>query len=183
MLARIKIPPEAMIPLAIAVVALLVLIFFGSKLADWKRRAPESASTFGLAVAGVLTSCAVFFLLSCVTNQSDPNNRLANVTNINFTDAPIAGGMALLAVVFYRYANQRLVALLIGLGMAALMFAKPFVWPVMSLWDAGPGEPRDMGDPEHLMFFGPAIAIAIATVIAVTRKPKIRPAPYSSASA
>ena len=61
MLAAIKIPPEAVIPLAIATVALLVLIFFGNKLADWKRRAPEAASTFGLAVAGVLTSCAVFY--------------------------------------------------------------------------------------------------------------------------
>ncbi len=173
MLARIQIPPEAVIPLAIATVALLVLIFFGNKLADWKRRAPEAASTFGLAVAGVLTACAVFFLLSCVTNQSDPNNRLPDVTNINFTDAPVAGGMALLAVVFYRYANQRLVALLIGVGIAALMFAKPFVWPVIITTEYGSG-PRSMNDPEHLMFFGPAIAIAIATVIAVTRKPKLR---------
>ncbi len=162
-----------MIPLAIAAVALLVLIFFGSKLADWKRRAPEASATFGLAAAGVLTSCAVFFLLSCVTNQSDPNNRIANLTNINFTDAPVAGGMALLAVVFYRYANQRLVALLIGVGIAVLMFAKPFVWPVLSITDTG-SWPRDHDDPEHLMFFGPAIAIAIATIIAVTRKPKLR---------
>ena len=49
---RIKLPPEAIIPLAIGVAALLVLLFAGSKLADWKARSPVAAARFGLIAAG-----------------------------------------------------------------------------------------------------------------------------------
>lgn len=115
---RIKIPPEAVVPLLIGIVALLTLIFFGSKLAAWKARSPQSAERFALGVAALLTAASVYFLLSCLTNQSDPNNEIPGVTNITFTDAPIAGGMAALAAAFWRMASQRIVTLLIGSASA-----------------------------------------------------------------
>lgn len=169
---RIKIPPEAVIPLAIGVAALLVLVVFGTKLAAWKARAPDAAARFGLVAAGLLTAAAVFFLLRCVANQSDPNNEMPGVENISFTDAPIAGFLGALATAFWRYANQRFVTLLIGLGVAAAMIAKPFVWPVLRIWETGESYPRGMSDPEHLMFWGPGVVVAIVTLIAALKQPR-----------
>ena len=170
---RIKIPPEAVIPLAIGVAALLVLLFFGTRLAAWKARAPDAAARFGLVAAGLLTAAAVFFLLRCVSNQSDPNNEMPGVENISFTDAPIAGFMAALAAVFWRYANQRIVAALIGFGIGVLMLVKTAVWPVMRIWETGERYPRGTMDPEHLMFWGPGVVVVIVTLVAVLRRPRV----------
>jgi len=169
-LARIKIPPEAVVPILIGGTALFILLFAGSKLADWKARAPDAASRFGLVVAGLFTSVAVFFLLGGLTNQIDPNNE--GTGQINFTDAPTAGFMAAVACAFWRMANQRLVTLLIGLGIGVLMIAKPFVWPVMRIWETGQAYPRDTTDPEHLMFWGPGVVVVIVALIAAAKKPR-----------
>ena len=170
-IARIKIPPEAIIPLAIGLTVLLTLVFFGTKLAAWKAQSPESAARFGLVTAGLFTAVSVFFLLRCLTNQSDPNNEIVGMTNITFTDAPIAGGMAAFAAGFWRMASQRLVALLIGGGIGVLMMAKPFVWPVLRQWDDSAPYPRGMMDPEHIMFLGPGLLAIIVAVIAAKKKP------------
>jgi hypothetical protein len=166
---RIKIPPEAIIPLAIGIGALVTLLFFGTKLAEWKARSPDAAARFALIAAGVLTAVAVYFLMHCLTNQNDPNNE--GTGQINFTDAPLAGFMACLAVAFWRMANQRVVAALIGLGIASLMIAKFFVWPVGHTHE-GHFWPRGGTDPEHLMFWGPGVVLVIVTLIAVLKKPR-----------
>jgi hypothetical protein len=125
-----------------------------------------------LAVAALLTGVAVYFLLHCLTNQVDPNNDMPG--RINFTDAPIAGGMTALAVVCWRFANLRLVAGVIGAGIAGLMYAKPFVWPVMRVWEPGAAEghayARALTDPEHLMFLGPATLVVIVTIVVIAKR-------------
>lgn len=159
-------------PLAIGIAALLVILFFGSKLKAWKDRSPKTAARFGLVVAVLLTGASLYFLLHCLTNQNDPNNDIPN--NINFTDAPIAGGMAAIATVFWRFANLRVIGGIVGVGIAAAMFAKPYVWPVMRIWEPGAAEghayPRAMTDPEHFMFWGPAIVVAIVTLVVVAKR-------------
>lgn len=164
----IKIPPEAVIPLAIGVAALVMLLFFGSKLAEWKARSPGAASQFALIAATVLTAAALYFLLRCVTNQNDPNNDLPG--NINFTDAPIAGFLAAIGTAFWRMADQRAVTLVAGLGIGAVMIAKSFIWPVISI---GPtwNKSRDLIDPEHIMFWGPGVVVVVVALIAGA-KPK-----------
>jgi hypothetical protein len=168
----IRLPPEAIPPLAIGLAALFVIIFFGSKLADWKARSPQHARVFGLVTGVLLTGASLYFLLHCLTNQVDPNNEMPN--RINFTDAPIAGGMAALAVVFWRFANLKPVAGLVGAVVAALMYAKPFVWPVTRVWEVGEAEghayARGLMDPEHLMFLGPATLVVIVTIVCLAKR-------------
>jgi NADH:ubiquinone oxidoreductase subunit 6 (subunit J) len=169
--ARIKIPPEAIVPLLLISIAIGILLVFGAKLAEWKRKHPQSAERFGLVVAAVFTGLSVYFMLHGLTNQSDPNNRIVGVENINFTDAPIAGGMAALAAAFWRMASQRIVALLIGVGIGAVMLTKPFVWPVLSMHEGG-SWPRGTMDPEHIMFLGPGLVAIIVGLIAGLKKPR-----------
>ena len=165
----IKIPPEAVPPLLAGTVALIVLLFFGAKLADWKRNSPINATRFGLVVAVLLTGVAVVFLARCLTNQSDPNN--AGTGQLSFTDPPVAGFMAALATAFWRFANQRWIALAIGVAIGALMFAKPFVWPVMRIWEDGHRYARGMLDPEHAVFLGAGIVVLVTALISGLRKP------------
>ena len=162
----IRIPPEAVIPLAIGLAALVTLLFFGTKLAEWKARSPVAAARFGLIAAVLLTAAAMYFLVRCVTNQVDPNNDMPG--NINFTDAPIAGFLAAVGTAMWRMANQRAVTLIVGLGIGGLMIAKSFIWPVISI---GPtwNHPRDMIDPEHIMFWGPGVVVVIVALVAGLR--------------
>ena len=170
MLGAIKIPPEAIVPLLIGITALAILVFFGSKLAEWKRRSPDAASRFGMIVAVLLTGSAVFFLTRGLTNQIDPNNE--GTGQISFTDSPIAGGLAALGAVFWRMANLRFVSVIAGLGIGGLMMIKPFVWPVIRITEYGQG-PRGLNDPEHLMFLGPGLFVIIVALVAglKARKP------------
>ena len=63
-----------------------------------------------------------------------------------------------------------LVALLVGGGLGVLLMTKPFIWPVLIVHEGGTW-PRDMMDPEHIMFFGPGLLAIIAAVIAAAKKP------------
>ena len=167
---RIKIPPEAVVPLLIGLVALLILMFAGAKLADWKTSSPQSAARFGFGAAALFTAVAVYFLVRVLTNQSDPNNE--GTGQINFTDAPVAGFMASLAAIFWRYANLRALSAAVGFGLGALMMAKPFVWPVIRVYEQGGSRARDLIDPEHIMFLGPGLVVVIATLVCVLKKPR-----------
>ena len=169
---RIPIPAEAVVPLLIGVVALLILVFAGSALADWKAKSPGAASKFGLGVGAILTVCALYFLFRCLTNQVDPNNEGGG--NINFTDAPTAGGMLALAAAFWRMGGQRYIALGVGIGFGALMMAKPFIWPVITTYSSPHtswSHPRDMLDPEHLMFLGPGLLAIFVGMYAGLKRP------------
>ena len=44
---KIEVPPEAIVPLLIGMAILLVLIFAGAALQDWKERKPKQARTVG----------------------------------------------------------------------------------------------------------------------------------------
>ena len=160
---RIQIPPEAIIPILLGSAALVILVFFGARLAEWKQRSPDAASRFGMIVAVLMTGTAVFFLARGLTNQIDPNNE--GTGQISFTDSPIAGGLAALAAVFWRMANLRLVSVIVGLGIGILMMIKPSVWPVIRITEYGQGA-RGLNDPEHLMFLGPGLFVIIVALVA-----------------
>jgi hypothetical protein len=167
----IRVPPEALIPLLVGITALGILMFAGTRLAAWKARSPAAAATFGLGAAALLTAGACFLLVRCLTNQMDPNSE--GTGQINFTDAPIAGFLATIAAMFWRMGNQRLVGAATGIGLGALMMAKPFAWPVIVTYayEGGGRHERDLIDPEHLMFLGPGL-VAIIFGLAVLRRPR-----------
>ena len=165
----IKIPPEAVVPLLIGVTALAILLFAGTKLAEWKTSSPASASKFGLGVAALLTAGALYMLVRCLTNQMDPNS--PGTGQINFTDAPIAGFLIGIAALFWRMGNQRFIGAGVGVGLGALMMAKPFIWPVIVVYEynGGGSRQRDLIDPEHLMFLGPGLFAIILGLVALRR--------------
>ncbi len=177
----IKLPPEALVPLLIGSAALLVLVFAGSALSAWKQRNKSAAAMFGKIVAGLLTAGALYFLSRCLWNQADPNN--AGTGQLSFFDPPIAGFLASLAVGFWRMGEQRKIALWFGVAVGALMIAKPFIWPVIHVWEAEyqsrglTNHARGMLDPEHLEFFASGIVVLITGLIAGTR-PAPPPPPY-----
>jgi hypothetical protein len=169
---HIKLPPEALVPLLIGVGALLVLVFFGATLQGWKARSPVPASRFGLVAGALLTGVAIYFLVRCLTNQSDPNND--GPGNLSFIDPPVAGFMAALATAFWRFGDRRAIALVCGLGVGVLMLIKPFVWPVLRVWD-NHTYARGMMDPEHLVFLGAGVVVVITALVAGAKAPRPPP--------
>jgi hypothetical protein len=165
--ARIKLPPEAFVPLLIGTVALIILLVFGAALQRWKQRAPGPARMFGRVLAVVLTAASVYFLINCLTNQSDPNND--GTGQLSFLDPPLAGGLAALAAIFWRFGDQPLIGGLIGLAIGVLMFVKPFVWPVIRVMD-GRSRSRGLDDPEHWVFLGAGIVVAVVALIVLRRR-------------
>src|SRR3954451_3703763 len=102
---RIKIPPEAVVPLLLGIGALCVLMFAGSALAAWKARNPGGARTFGLVMGVVFLGVSGYFLSRCLWNTIDPNSD--GTGQLQFIDPPIAGFMAACAASFWRMGDQR----------------------------------------------------------------------------
>lgn len=174
---RVKIPAEAVVPLLVGTVALLVLLFAGSALASWKERNPSQARTFGLVVGVMMTCVSLYFLSRCLWNQSDPNNE--GTGQLQFLDPPIAGFMAACACAFWRMGDQPKVALGLGLAIGLAMFVKPWVWPVIRSYyseyeHAQHTRSRGMLDPEHLEFLGSGLVVLVTGLVAGL-KAKARP--------
>ena len=179
-LARIKLPPEAIVPLLIGVAALLVLVFAGGALAAWKERNPKAASTFGLVMASIMTIISIYFLTRCLWNQSDPNNE--GTGQLQFMDPPIAGFMAACAAAFWKMGEQPKVSLAIGIVIGGLMILKPWIWPVIvthSAYDTGKLVSRSRGllDPEHAEFVGSGIVVLVTGLIAGLKGKPMPPHP------
>lgn len=176
--ARISVPPEAIVPLLVISIALAILIFAGSSLARWKETNPVAARKFGMTVGAICMLGALFFLVRSLPNQSDPNND--GTGQLQLLDAPIAGFLAAIGAAFWRMGDQRKVALAIGLVVGGLMFAKPFVWPVLRTWtdsyDHGGARTyaRGMLDPEHLGFLAAGLVVFVTGLVAGLKAP---PAP------
>lgn len=165
----IKIPPEAVVPLLIGSAALLILMFSGAALADWKRKHPETASKVGMVVAVALTGYALYVGATIIPAKYIDHGAPGETT-IGFLDGPIMGFSALIGALFWRFANQRWIALGVGLGLGLAMFMKPFILPLHGWYD-GHEHPWHFFDPEHLSFHGPGVAVMIAGLIAGS-KPK-----------
>jgi hypothetical protein len=169
----IKIPPEAVIPLLLVCVGIIILIAFGTALASWRAKNPQTAALVGTVVAGLLTAYALYALVTIVPatyiDRGAPGQR-----TLGFLDGPIAGIAALFGTIFWRYGGKRWIALGAGLAFGLVLFAKPFLLPLHSYSEySGEVHTRawDFMDPEHLSFHGPGVAVMITALVAGLKKP------------
>lgn len=162
---RIPIPAEAVIPLLIACGVLLVLGFAGSGLQSWKAKHSKSATIVGIIIAVVLTGVAGYFLGKVLIETRQRHPIYDGITLVGFFEGPIIGFCGAVATIMWRFANQRWIALVTGLGIGAALIAKPLVWP---LWRKSyDGTIREWGlvDPEHLSFLVPGIVVVIVALV------------------
>lgn len=168
---RIPIPAEAVVPLLIAVAVVLVLVFAGSGLQTWKAKHSRSATIVGIIVAVVLTGVAGYILGKVLMETRQRHPIYEGIVLVGFIEGPIAGFCGSVAAIMWRFANQRWIALVTGVGIGAALIAKPLVWP---LWSKSyDGSRREWGliDPEHLSFLGPGI-VAIIVALVVGLRPR-----------
>lgn len=168
---KIPIPAEAVVPILIGIVALLVLIFAGGALATWKDKNPAVATKVGMAIALACTGYAIY-TLARVVPETDMNDRIHNgIQNVGFLDGPIAGFLGIIGAILWRYANQRWIALGSGGLIAIALLIKPLVFPLRH-WYKDSAHVWGLIDPEHLSFLGPGVAVAIAALVAGLSPPK-----------
>lgn len=174
--AAIKIPAEAILPLFVGIVILAIVVFGGSALARWKARKPGAALVAGIVLALGFTVFVVYRLVVLVP-QGDQNDRVhEGVQLVTLLDGPIVAFAGALAVATWRFANQRIIGLLVGVGTAIALIAKPFVAPLTHYYDGKPNG-YDMMDLEHLGFTGSGIVLLLVTVVIAALRRPARPAP------
>ena len=158
---KIEIPPEAIVPVLIGIVTLLILIFAGAALADWKERRPKVAVTTGLVLAVALTGYVIYeaamLLPEKYIDLGPPGH-----PPISLADGPILGFSAIIATLFWRFANQPKVSLALGVLLGVALIAKPFVIPLYSYFSSGSERARGLTDPDTISILGPGVATLIA---------------------
>jgi hypothetical protein len=161
---RIEIPPEAILPLAIGVVALLVLLFAGAALATWKEKNPEKARTVGIVAAALLSGYAIYLAAYLLPNKyidlGPPDQ-----PPITLADGPILGFTALMATIMWGFAERRKMALGFGGLLGVAMVVKPFVMPLVSHFSSGSERVRGFTEIDTLTILGPGIAVVITALI------------------
>ena len=180
---RLKLPPEALLPMLFAAIALMVLLFASDQLSAWKVRQPTHARTLGIVIASGLTIITCYFLFAKLANQFDPNNAGAN--NMSLFDAPMIGFFAAVGALFWRFGDQRRIGFWMGVAVGVMLIAKPFVWPVVATLDYMNGSSRvfeshnrGLFDPEHYLF----ILIGLVAIACgfIARLPSVDELPASN---
>jgi hypothetical protein len=171
--AKIVIPREAVLPLALALGALLILIFAGSALAAWRARNPGQARVVGMVLAVAFTGYAVY-AAATILPAKYIDHGAPGAKTLGFLDGPIAGFCAVMGALLWRFAGQRWIGLAVGVGLGLALFIKPFVAPLHGWYD-GHEHPWHFMDPEHLSFHGPGVAAMIAGLIAGLKQPSPGP--------
>lgn len=165
---RISIPPEAVVPLLIGVAILLVLLFAGAKLADWKAKSPRVATMVFL-IGAIALSGFVLYKAAMVLPEKYIDLGPPGHPPISLADGPVMGFVAIIATVLWRSANQRWIALGFGAGIGVALIAKPFVIPMVLHFSSGSERTPAITDPDTLSILGPGIAVLIAALIAGLR--------------
>jgi hypothetical protein len=166
---KISIPPEAILPLAIGVGALLVLLFAGAALASWKERKPQAARTVGTVAAALLSGYAVYLLAYLLPNKyidlGPPDQ-----PPISLADGPILGFCAVMATIMWGFAERRKVALGFGGVVGAALVLKPLIKPLVSYFSSGSERVRSLMEIDTLSVLGPGIAVVIAALVVGLKK-------------
>jgi hypothetical protein len=165
----IRIPPEAVVPLLIICGILIFLGVGGSMLANWQAKHPDQARIAGYLFGAAFTGYAVWRLTQIVPLTYENDRVHLGVYYFSFFDGSVVAACGLMAAIMWRWAGQRWVGLGAGAGIAAALIAKPFIYPLIHLWDESDGSitehHRALMDLEHLSYIGPGIVCLIVALI------------------
>ncbi len=167
---RISIPPEAVLPLAIGIGALLVLLFAGAALQSWKERKPAAARTVGTIAAVLMSGYAIYLAVFLLPNKYIDLGP-ADQAPISLADGPILGFTAVMATIMWRFASQRWVALAFGGVLGVALVLKPFVMPLVTHFSSGSERARVISDPDTISILGPGLAVLVAALVCGLKKP------------
>ena len=173
----IRLPAEAIVPLLIGAGVVLVLLFAGTALAQWKSTHPGAARIAGGVLGVMLTGAAAYMIFATILPMELENDKVhQGIQYFSFFDGPIYAFLTIIAVVMWRWADQRWVALGVGGALGAALFLKPFLVPIGHYWD-GQTYMRSITDLEHLSYLGPGLVLLIATVVVFKTPPSLAPSP------
>jgi len=170
MAVTIKVPAEAVVPLVIGMFTLGVLIFAGATLVSWKTKHPRAALIVGLVIA-IALSAFVLYKAAVLIPEKYIDLGPPDHPPISLADGPILGFTTVIATLFWRFANQRWVALGLGTGLGVALIAKPFVLPLAIYFSSGSERACVPSDPDTLSIVGPGVACLIAGLIVGLRRP------------
>ena len=165
----IRLPPEAIVPLAIAILAILILVFAGNALISWRERNPRAAWLFGYAVAAIAAAAAVYLAAGVVppTRANDPVHE--GVPLVSLFDPILSAFCAAVAGVMWRFAGQKWIGCLVAVGIAAALIAKPFVRPLFSTYDGVPSTFSPTSET-HLFFLLSGVALGVVALVLVAMR-------------
>jgi hypothetical protein len=164
----IHVPPEAVVPILIGSGILVVLALFGSALADFQRKQPGAARIVGYVLGGGLTAFALWKLSQSLPITYENDREHLGVYYFSWLDGSIAAAAGLMAAIMWRWAGQRWVGLGVGGGIAAALIAKPFIYPLVHLWEMDNEiheHHRTLMDLESLSYVLPGVACLIVALI------------------
>jgi len=165
----IHVPPEAVVPILVVCGILVFLGLGGSMLASWQAKHPGQARVAGYLFGAAFTGFAVWKLTQIVPMTEENSREHLGVYYFSFFDGSVAAATGLMAAIMWRWAGQRWVGLGAGAGIAAALIAKPFMYPLVHLWDDESGaiteHHRQLMDLEHLSFIGPGVVCLIVALI------------------
>ena len=164
----IRIPAEAVVPLLIVCGILIFLGVGGSMLANWQAKHPGPARVAGYLFGAAFTGYAVWKLAQCLPITEENSREHLGVYYFSWLDGSIAAACGLMAAIMWRWAGQRWVGFGAGAGIAAALIAKPFMYPLVHLWESDgviTEHHRTLMDLESLSYVLPGIACAIVALI------------------
>lgn len=164
--AMIRLLAEAMAPLAIALVAIVVFLFAGNVLLAWKERAPAKARAVGYVIATLAGGAALYLAARVVpaTRANDPVHE--GVALVSLFDPVVSAFCAAVAGLMWRFAGKRWIGGVLAAGVAAALIAKPFVSPLFRTYD---GNPRTFSPTSetHLFFLLSGLALAVVALVMI----------------
>lgn len=159
---KIYLPPQAIVPLVIAAIALVVVAFAHDALAAWRRRNPRAARAFGIAVA-VLGTAAAVYLAVLVVPTDEANDRIHDGKQlVSLLDILLAAVTGAIAAMMWRYAGSRQLGTLVGGAVAVALITKPWLFPLVE-YRNGTAETIPPTTHIHLLFLICGLALAIVT--------------------
>lgn len=169
---RIPVPSGAVVPL-LAVVGIVIALAFASSamraIKAIEATYPRGTRATAIVVALALVSGALYLLAKVLTETLQYDPIYTGVLRVGFLEGPVIGGLAAIATMLWRFANQRWLALATGVGIGAALILKPFAWALTHKDYRGGMATWGLTDPEHLVFLIPGL-VAVITALAVVRR-------------
>lgn len=163
---RIKIPIEAAIPIAIAILVLWGLVGVGA-LGRWleKKLSPASQRALALGIAGISTLAGLWFFSTFyfISNNRHPTYPGLNLFDLG--DVIVAAVLVAVGAAAFAWGRLALVGTLLSFGSALALFLKPILIPLKYeiTWGSDKGRTSEFGltSETHLYFLLSAAGLLV----------------------